>query len=277
MWFSEALRFPYPVLTTSSDDYLSGSFEVHLGDVEENMKSGQVDIAYKAILTESSILGFVENGQARIGLIINCNATYYSSLYEIGLGGGSLSISGGELKDRVDIRPIIYSIDDACSSPFESTHEEFGCKNWEFEQGQFLALGESHYIYVGLDKLAPMETIFSFAKDDSIPEGEIRLQLDSEVISIVLNGNTFRKIHGYRKSSMAGMNIVMNSVYLPAVMEILSALKDGSEGLEERRWFGVFSAKCAHLGINVADSEILPDAQKLLKLPLKRLTETVEF
>jgi hypothetical protein len=65
----------------------------------------------------------------------------------------------------------------------------------------------------------------------------------------------------------AGKPTVLNGVYLPAVMQVLDMLRDGGEAYEGLRWHRIFDAKCAHYQIDIQDSEIWLDAQKLLQAP----------
>ena len=73
-----------------------------------------------------------------------------------------------------------------------------------------------------------------------------------------------------------GKPIVLNSVYLPAVMQVLDSLKDGGSTYEGRRWYRVFDAKCTHLGINTDLPDLWSDAQKLLQTPFLEINHNRE-
>ena len=74
-----------------------------------------------------------------------------------------------------------------------------------------------------------------------------------------------------------GKPIVLNSVYLPAVMQVLDSLRDGAGTFDSRRWYRVFDAKCTHLSINTAAPELWEDAQKILDLPFLEIHKSREI
>jgi hypothetical protein len=61
--------------------------------------------------------------------------------------------------------------------------------------------------------------------------------------------------------------LLLNGVYLPAVMEVLRNLASERQLYEQRRWYRPFVARCEHLSIDVGDPSLLEDAQKLLSDP----------
>ena len=114
------------------------------------------------------------------------------------------------------------------------------------------------------------------AKKKDIPKGEIQIQTEGEKVSIVVNDDTFNKIHNLRVAPV-GKAVLLNSVYLPAVMSLLDTVKSGPAGFEERRWYKVFIAKCELLDLDLKNGDLLAGAQKLLKLPLERLVDRKEL
>ena len=121
-----------------------------------------------------------------------------------------------------------------------------------------------------------METIFSIAKSDDVPDCEIRLQMEGHKIKILANTNTYNKIKTLRGNKV-GKTVLLNSIYLPAVMGVLSSLKDDYDTYQDKRWFRVFNSKCEHMGINISSSDILRDEQKLLESPLGIIMSTKEI
>ena len=73
-----------------------------------------------------------------------------------------------------------------------------------------------------------------------------------------------------------GKPVVMNAVYLPAVMEVLDALRDGGEQYEGLRWYSPFVARCDSKGIDpAAEMSLLESAQLLLDSPVQLLSQIV--
>lgn len=268
-------RFPHPVLSEYSNDYLSGLFSIDV-EIVERRSSGNVSIKYKVTLESDGINDLIKANLAKPVLYVICRRTYYNKIHELDLDGGQIDFTSGELFNSVTLRPVICASDKIESYSSEGVHEEYGNIQWNFEPADILAIGQEFVIDVGLDKLAPMETIFNIVTNDEVPDGETRLVLDEEKIGIAANKKTRKGIEGLRSDSV-GKNVLLNGVYLPVVMQILSAIREDSSSFTDKRWFGVFSAKCVHENIDLDNPDIFVDAQKLLKAPLNRLINSKEL
>jgi len=78
------------------------------------------------------------------------------------------------------------------------------------------------------------------------------------------------------REQKAGKPVVMNSVYLPAVMEVLDALQSGADQYESYRWHAPFTARCDARAVDPkTDTSILESAQKLLDGPASGLEQLV--
>ncbi|WP_370074073.1 MULTISPECIES: hypothetical protein [Salipiger] len=76
------------------------------------------------------------------------------------------------------------------------------------------------------------------------------------------------------REQKAGKPVVMNAVYLPAVMEVLDALQSGADQYEPWRWHAPFMARCDARGVDPkTDTSILESAQKLLDSPANALEQ----
>ena len=80
------------------------------------------------------------------------------------------------------------------------------------------------------------------------------------------------------RNVVAARPILLNAVYMPAVMDVISRLQTGQSGIESRKRYRVFKAKCDDLAIDPADpgQSPLSIAQRLLRQPLKGKISTVE-
>jgi hypothetical protein len=247
MLISQLMRYPHPVLFDDTDDYTDGDFSVDMR-ISESKTTGKVTIDYTVVLNEAHIEDLVNQGKAAVGLFVVCRRTYYNELHPLEFGSARLEFDKGELRDMVVLRPIVCSIDEIEGYSAANLHEEFGEALWSFKPADLLALGSEMVIDVGLEKLAPWETIFNLETQEDIPVGETRVSLDTDKIAIVANEETCKGIHAMRGSG-AGRLALLNGVYLPAVMEVLAAISDGAGAYESRRWFRVFTAKCKHHGV----------------------------
>lgn len=268
-------RFPHPVLSQDTGDYLSGAFEVDVSVIEK-LSASQVTIEYSVMLTEPSLLAAVSDGRAGVGLFVTCPDTYFNDLIALALEPNQFSFEPGSLMGRVAMRPMVWARTNLEDFSLSNCHSEFGTGAMHVKAGSVLALDDVLTINIGREKLAQVETIFSIVEAAQLDPDSFALQLDSEKIQILVASNIYQKVNTLRKMTVGGP-VVFNSIYLPAVMEVLSNLKDGAGGYEGKRWHRVFTAKCEHLGIKLDGNDLWQNAQKLLRNPFSQINNCVEF
>lgn len=271
MKFSEDMRFPHPVLSNGTADFLIGEFGATF-EVEERPSDGTLRLSYDCQVTEQEIEKLVREGIARAGLFVTCLETYFNQIRPLSLGKGKLEFPGGLLNGRVVLRPVLWTARPMDQWRPTNVHPEFGTGPVPLGQHKLLGLGEESIINVGRDKLRPLETIFTLAASEEMPEGRIAIDLESERIRIVVAKKTHESINLYRGGNI-GRAMLLNAVYLPAIMEVLRNLASDRQLYEQRRWYRPFTAKCEHLSIDLADPTLLQDAQKLLSDPYCRLMD----
>jgi len=74
MKISHQTRFPYPVLSSFSDDYLNGDYSVAI-EISESLKTGALLLRYEVNLSEESIVNAIQSGTAQAGIFVTCLET----------------------------------------------------------------------------------------------------------------------------------------------------------------------------------------------------------
>ena len=262
-------RFPYPILNSQTGDYKQGNFSLALR-IEEVPVSSKLKINYEVYLDEVALLKEVHGKAAIMVIFVTCLDTFYNQITVLDGMKGSIEFPAGVLKGRTIVRPLICATQKITNYLNDNLHEEYGNEAWEFQNGSLLAIGNELIINVGHEKLAPMESIFTLAANDNLKEGEINVQTDSDNITIYSSTTTYQTINSLRGTKV-GQSVLLNSIYLPVVMEVLLHLKENESSFADKKWFKVFNSKCEHLGINYVNGNLLEDAQKLLKFPIGKL------
>jgi hypothetical protein len=269
MRLSPEAKFPWPVLSGFSGDYPNHTFDIKIS-IDEDLNSTALTANYQVGLDEQTFLAGLEKGEISLGLYVTCLDTYFCELRTVDETDGVIHFPPGTLYGAVTFLPIARTNHKIEKWSSKNINKEFGTGPIEFEKGSVIAIGAASNIQAGRKKLAPMESIFELVDDPDITEGETRLSLDSDKIQIHASASTYKMLNEYRNVA-GGRTILLNSVYLPAVMEVLLSLGRDGSAYENRRWYQPFVAKCHHLDVNMGDDEIWESAQKLLRYPCLKL------
>lgn len=264
--------FPHPVLAGYTGDYGDRIFSLRM-EVEEEPDQGAVFLQGSAVIDDPSVAKLVENGQAKFGLMIHCQDTYLDQLVECSLGAIKVDLSGGRVRGTVHVRGVIVAAQDGLALDSKHIVDEFPLDARTARAGDFIALTEELSFEAGLEKLAPLESIFRLKKSEEIKEGQFQLGLDSESIEILAHPNLYDVLHSLREQATM-KDFLLPSLYLPVVMSALEAMR--SSEYTDKRWHNVISARCKAEGIDIKNVELEVAAQKLLDTPMKWLKTVVE-
>ena len=273
MRIPENTRFPHPVLGLDTGDFVVGEFSVQI-EVIENRSTGTVTLEHAITLTESGILALVESNKASVGYIIKCADTFFSDLRQIAWSTGKTDFTPGLLLNRVSLRPIVWLKTDLNEWNPGTIHHEFE-PPLSLNNGDIVAIGEELIFSVGQAKLAPIESIFDLVRSESISEGMFEVDTTGHRIALLVNEKMFQTLAQLR-SITDGPEILMSSIYMPAIMEVLDALRNTDQSYEHLRWYQPFLAKCDLKGVHLEPNmSILEAAQILLERPVARLSKLV--
>ncbi len=274
MKISDEMRFAHPVLSHATEDFSAGEFNFSF-EVEERTSDGRLRLVYSCSITEMDLQKLVRDDQARMGLFVWCGDTYFSQLRGLSFGQDVLEFEGGLLNGRVVLRPLVWTESGLDRWRPANIHPEFGANPISIGQHKLLGIGDEFVVHVGRDKLRPLETIFTLAVSNDMTEGRIGIDMEAERIRIIVDKKTHASINLYRGNNI-GKAILLNGVYLPAIMEVLQNLSSENQRYEQYRWYRPFVAKCELLAINLGDPSLLEDAQRLLLDPYRRLMDRQE-
>ncbi len=274
MKINERMRYPHPVLSEYSSDYATGGFNC---EFEQNLTTdNELRISAKLNLDGDNLLGLINEQKASIGYFIICRRTYFNKLVKTSEGASEYFVDASRLFGTVLIRPIIWTqqpISNFSSPLFDSEFSE----NIDVAKGKIIALGPEFRFSMDRKKYKPFDSIFQLSEVETVTVGMIEVDLSQDRITISAEPGTYRSIIGMRDVAVA-RGILLNAVYMPAIMEVVSRLQSGETSLQSRKWYRVFRAKCDDLGIDPSDNakSALEIAQILLHAPLAKTIAAVE-
>ena len=272
MRLKDGARFPHPVLSNQTLDYGVLSLTSEL-DIEEHPDTGSLFLIGRLGIEDCSVLELVQRGEASAGVMVTCRDTYYDDLHLTGLDQFRLDLSGGKLRGRTNIRGVVVAVTDNLALTSSSINDEFPLDSRFANAGDVIAITEEFPYEVGLEKLAPLESVFHLKLMPDVPEGEFHINLDGENIDILASS----ELHGVLSivRDNRARDVLLSALYLPTLMCVLDAMREDGQH-EGRRWHTVMSARCTAEGIDIETCDLAQAAQRLLDRPLQALGKVLE-
>lgn len=271
MRIKPATSFPYPIISVETSDYVGRTFELEI-EVAESPTLGHVIITAVVTLDDKAIQELIEANQIRLGLMISCSDTYLDVFIACPLGESLHDVSGGQLRGLVRVRAVLVALKNNLRLESEWIDKEFPAEARVVNTGDFVGITSERLFEAGLEKLAPLESVFRLTKSDEISESYFKIDLESEAVEIVAAPALYDTIYNLRNTTMK--DVLLSALYLPVIMSVLDAMK--GDDYCERRWYSVITARCNAEGIDVKRGELATMAQKLLDGPLGSLKVAVE-
>ncbi|TQM03249.1 hypothetical protein [Stenotrophomonas geniculata] len=272
MRIKDRASFPHPVLSSQTLDYGALSLTAEL-DVEENPDVGSFFLSGKIGVQDIEVHELVKNGGACLGIMVTCGSTYYDQLHVTGLEAFRIDLSGGKLRSRTNIRAVVVAVSDSTELTSSFIDSEFPAESRLVNVGDVIASSEEFAYEVGLEKLAPLESIFHLKLHPDVPEGEFQICLDGESIDILASAELHGMLSIVRDNRTR--DILLSSLYLPTLMSVLDAMKEGGQ-YEGRRWHTVMAARCSSEAIDPDTCDLAQAAQRLLGSPLRALGKVLD-
>lgn len=264
MKLSPSSRFAHPVLSPDTSDYRNAAFEMELV-YEEDFQRGALTLACTPMIRCPAVEDLLRRNLVGRSLAIGCRDTYYREIHELD-EAGRIVLPLDHFFGRVEITPLLIANNPIGKYTSTDLSEEFQ-QPIAFQPGDLIGYAPTMFITVGRLKLEKFDSIFQLSEADDVPDGEVAVDVDADKIQIQVSRATKQVIDGLRVN-VTGQQVLLSTVYLPAVMEVLSILTADSGAGSGKRWKEVFVAKCDRLGINPEKSELLRDAQRLLHHPV---------
>ena len=267
MKLSDDMLFAHPVLASYSDDYREGLFDC---EFEVLLDDETVILEVELKLNCPDLEQLVEDGAAGTGFFLICPRTYLNRQIEMAPGKATHEFRAASLFGTVFVQPVIWSKEARPGWKSKYLHEEYG-EGVDLPDATILAVGEEQRFSVDRAQLKPFETIFALAISDEVPVGQFKIDTGEPKITILANTETKQSIEEMREVGETGRSVILNSVYLPAVTEVIRQLGGDDAPFAEQPWYRIFTAKCAAAGIDLENCVPLDAAQKLLNSPFLRL------
>ena len=272
MQFDVNRAFPYPVLRPGVDDYVDGDFQATI-EFKSNEGEAHIHLEARFDLSVDEIRSAIDKGYASFVLVVSCRDTYFRKPITTQSDTLQVALPAESLRGQVEVLPYVVVNKLIKDFSCKWINKEFGSNTFRYEPNTLLALDEPKAIYLERDLFRPVTSVFEMIRNDNVNAGEWSLTLEGEKVQIALHSTTKAKVDVSRNTPR-GKAILLNSIYFSAVMQCLSALRDGTD-YDGYRWANVFRQQCHNRNIKIVSGEEYRVAQTLLKSPLGMLNSYV--
>lgn len=268
--------YPYPVLSSFSNDYKNGAFDVNIDPVRDGYG---LRIDFLATLTCQSLLQRIEKGDAKYVYHLECAQTGFRKVIQTDKVSERYNLPSKSVNGKLQICSFVVACKDINGYSSADFHDDYKEINFDIEAGCVMAVGGMVTIDItkNIDDLANTPSIFNIIKNSDPACRQMLVDMSNRKILIKLPLADFScyKILG----GLPAAQPLLNSLtVIPALVYVLENLRALS--VEERReysdelWYQVLSKvllkqfECDVESEAFEEQNSLALAQKLINDPL---------
>lgn len=270
--------FPHPVLRPTpggQGDYPRAEFET---TIEATRTTGALDVEVSAdfVLSDPDLGRLLGRGDAKCFLLVEASTTRFRRLPGAESDRLRERFHAGDLKGRVEFRPFLICMRKLVGFKAGGWHPDCGDRSFHLYPGDVLAQDEPLAYWIDTEDEKPIGSIFKHTASNRQPDGMWTCDLSGNQIAIRMSVRDHGRFEEARRQlETDDASTLINSIYLPALVHVLSEADRSEDEHADRRWYSTLDGKladhdCPRLGKDAQDR--LADAQKLLKSPLSQLS-----
>ena len=280
MRFDSGKGWPHPVLRPPEygDDYPNAEFEVEI-DCRRDKGGVAVEMTVEFALSDPDLLRLVDEDAAEYVVLVKSTKTHFRQEFRSQETRVSANFKG-HLSGRLEISSFLVCVRQQTNFKAEGWHSDFAGLTFDLEPGVVLAEDKPKEYWIDVADEAPIGAIFEH-RPGSRQDGGWECNLDSDRVQILLSDIDSNRFQQARESvnNTPDAQYLMNGLYLPVLIHVLSAADGNQDIYEEYRWFDSLNRRleavgCKELGAPSVDRSI--DAQKVLEHPFVKMPMMAE-
>lgn len=268
--------YPYPVLSSFSNDYKRGSFKT---EIKVERDGYNMRLKFSSELTSESLLNCIHLGSAKYVYHIECAQTGFRKVVKTDKAQDEYVIEHKSVNGKIQICCFIVAVEDIKDYSSSDFHDDYQGLSFDIEAGCVVAVGNMTTIDVSkdIDDLANTPSIFNIIKNSDETCKEMLVDMTQRKIIIKLPLSDFYSYKALSTNPLA--QPILNSLTIvPALTYVLEELKalsvqERSENAEAL-WYKVISKVLAtQFQCNIESEEfsnqnMIALAQKLINNPV---------
>ena len=282
MRFDPGKAWPHPVLRPPSygDDYPDAEFQVEV-EIRRTQRSTAVEMEADFVLSDPDLLSLVRDARAQYSLLIRAPKTHYRALLQSSDTTITSSIGAGVVSGRVDIQPFLTCTETLDDFRAQGWHKDYANRAFRVLPGTVLAEDVPKIYWIEPADEAPLGAIFEHRSRPHIPDGQWHCEFEDDRIGIAMSVDDSRRYSVVRErvNRTSEGQYLMNGLYLPALVYVLSVADRDHDEYSDRRWFSALDQRLESLGckpLGTESSDRLVDAQKILEAPFGKMPIIVQ-
>ena len=226
--------YPYPVLSSFSDDYKKGKYDVTIEPVRDGYN---LRIDFLANLTCASLTELIKSGAAKYVYHMECSQTGFRTVFQTDKTSAVYPLSSKLLNGKLQICPFVVATTDIQNYVSDDFHDDYKGIGFDIEAGCVLAVGQMVTLDISkdIDELANTPSIFSIIRNADAGCNQMLVDMNQRKIIVKLPLNDYYSYKQLSKTPQA--QAILNAITIvPAltfVLEELARLK-----IEERQEYG---------------------------------------
>lgn len=215
--------YPYPVLSTYSDDYQNCTFEANIDVVKEGYN---IRIDFLSTLTSNGLRDLIKSGKAKYVYHLECAQTGFRKAVITDKVSESYIVSSKLVSGKLQICPFVVAVEDISGYTTAEFHEDYRGVGFDIEAGCVMAVGTmiTADISKDVDDLANTPSIFSIVRNADATCREMLVDMAGRKIVIKL---PLKDYYNYKKLAISPLyQPILNSLtVIPALTYVLGELK----------------------------------------------------
>ena len=270
--------YPYPVLSSWSNDYKAGSFSSQIDLVKDGYERRA---EMHSVLDCPSLAELIKEGKAEYVYHLECTQTGFRRVIMTDKEYKTFVLQDKDVNVNLQICPFIAAVQDIKGYTSGDFHEDYQGLSFDIEAGCILAADNpcSFSIVKRKEDLEDLPSIFDVYPNEDEQHAQMTVGMNSDTIIILLQPNAF---YQYKQLMMSPQNLnLLNSlITFPALVYVLDELKsmsayDREDNYSGKLWYKTLSSALEkNFGFSLENGDFSPPnttvelAQKLIGNPI---------
>lgn len=268
--------YPYPVLSSYSDDYKCGSFDVEVGIIRDGYN---LIINFCASLTSEGMLELIKSGRAKYVFHLECAQTGFRTAVQTNKPSEEYPLLSKSINGKLQICSFVVASSDIKDYSNQDFHDDYSGLHFDIEEGCVLAVSKMVVVNISkeIDEPSNTSSIFNVIMNTDRNCHEMLVDMTGRKILVMLPLNDYYCCKQLQKTPLA-QPILNAMTIIPALIYVLEELKSYSSqdlaDVEDILWFRVLKKTLRkQFGIDMESDDfrnqnIVALAQKLINSPI---------